>query len=120
MNKRVVILLIGNSVEMYSILYPAFTFGIERTAADKSTSHVHFMVMVVIFSPEQDPYHRYDSSAVNSCVPRDVDNHDNSKLSLANTAPIQNFLEKPHSAYLLQASCAGSPDNAFLSISNKT
>ena len=45
MNKRVVILLIGNSVEMYSILYPAFTFGIERTAADKSKSHVHFMVM---------------------------------------------------------------------------
>ena len=85
MNKRVVILLIGNSVEMYSILYPAFTFGIERTAADKSTSHVHFMVMVVIFSPEQDPYHRYDSSTVNSCVPRDVDNHDNSKLSLASS-----------------------------------
>ena len=85
MNKRVVILLIGNSVEMYSILYPAFTFGIERTAADKSGSHVHFMVMVVIFSPEQDPYHRYDSSTVNSCVPRDDDNHDNSKLSLANS-----------------------------------
>ena len=85
MNKRVVILLIGNSVEMYSILYPAFTFGIERTAADKSTSHVTFMVMVVIFSPEQDPYHRYDSSTVNSCVPRDVDNHDNSKLSLASS-----------------------------------